>query len=283
MMLVLAAGRAAADPASSVAVDGQASSVHEPGYAWLGSDAQNERLADRIAPPAGFWRVAVVEGSFAAWLRGLPLRPAKTPVRTFRGDEVRAGDDPSVAAVIEMDVGTRDLQQCADSIIRLDAEWRYALGHGEQVGYPIGHGYTLAFNRWARGDRPRVADDDRVTWIHTARPDDSHAALRAYLDIVFASAGTETLADTAQRVARDQLRAGDFFVMGGHPGHAVLVLDVVVDEAGNRRALLGQGYMPAQDFHVLSHDGDPWFALDGDTIDTPFWQPFPWSALRRLP
>jgi hypothetical protein len=254
-----------------------------PGYAWLGSDARSERLSNRFAPPSGFRRIDVADGSFAAWLRELPLRPPKTPVRSFRGDEIRTGDDPSIAAVVDLDIGTRDLQQCADSIIRLDAEWRFARGHGDQIHYAIGHNSTLAFTSWASGKRPRIADDDRVTWVGAAKPDDSHAALRAYLDVVFAWAGTETLADTAPHVDRAQLRAGDFFVFGGHPGHAVLVVDVVADEAGHRRALLGQGYMPAQDYHILAHDNDPWFSLDGDTIDTPFWQPFAWTALRRLP
>jgi hypothetical protein len=41
--------------------------------------------------------------------------------------------------------------------------------------------------------------------------------------------------------------------------------------------------MPAQDFQVLAHDGDPWFSLDGDTVETPFWPAFSWAALRRLP
>jgi hypothetical protein len=252
-------------------------------YAWLAADESHERLVDRFAPPAGFHRVAAADGSFAAWLRGLPLQAAGSPVRSFRGDEIRAGDDPGVAAVVVLDVGTRDLQQCADSIMRLDAEWRYAQGHADQILYAIGHRSELAFTTWANGDRPQIADDDRVTWRHAAKRDASHGALRAYLDVVFAWAGTATLADTARHVERAQLRAGDFFVLGGHPGHAVLVLDVVADDAGHRRALLGQGYMPAQDFHVLAHDHDPWFSLDGDTVETPFWRPFPWSALRRLP
>jgi hypothetical protein len=44
--------------------------------------------------------------------------------------------------------------------------------------------------------------------------------------------------------------------------------------------------MPAQDFQVLrdhSGTGTPWFSLDGDSVDTPFWPvPFPWSSVRRM-
>jgi len=252
-------------------------------YPWLHGDGDRDRLEHRFAPPTGFHRVDVAPASFAAWLRGLPLRERGAAVRSFRGELVHAGDDPRVSAVVELDVGTRDLQQCADSIMRLDAEWRYATGHRDQIHYPIGHGSSLAFTRWSDGDRPTIDDRDQVTWLQRGKRDDSHGALRAYLDVVFAWAGTASLADSLHRLARDQVRAGDFFVLGGHPGHAVLVLDVAVDADGHRRALLGQGFMPAQDFHVLAHDGDPWFSLDGDTVATPFWEPFPWSALRRLP
>lgn len=250
---------------------------------WLAPDAQIRALGDAIAPPAGFHRIDLAAGSFGAWLRALPLRAAGAPVRSFRGDQLHDGSDPRVAAVAELDVGARDLQQCADSIMRLDAEWRFAAGHGEQITYPIGHGSSLAWPRWATGDRPRVADDDRVTWTRRAKADASHAALRAYLDVVFTWAGTASLEDGARRVPRDQARPGDFFVVGGHPGHAVLILDVAVDAAGHRRALIGQGFMPAQDFHVLAHDGDPWFSLDDASVVTPFWTPFPWASLRRFP
>ena len=250
---------------------------------WLTAGARVRSLADSFAPPAGFHRVAVADGSFGAWLRGLPLRAPGTPVRSFRGDVLHDGEDARVAAVAELDIGARDLQQCADSIIRLDAEWRFANDRSDEIRYPIGHGSQLAWTKWAHGERPHITDDDRVTWRRGARADDSHDALRAFLDVVFGWAGTATLADGTRKIARAELRPGDFFVIGGHPGHAVLVLDVVEDGAGHRRALLGQGFMPAQDFHVLAHDRDPWFSLDGDTIDTPFWKAFPWSSLHRLP
>ena len=252
-------------------------------YRWLAADARVERLNDRVRPPRGAARVAVAGDSFGAWLRGLPLRAPGTPVRSYRGEQLHAGDDRRIAAVVELDVGSRDLQQCADSVMRLDAEWRYAAGRGDEIAYPIGHRQQLAWKRWASGQRPRVGDRDQVSWVDRARPDASHRALREYLDIVFTWAGTESLADATRPVPRAELRAGDFFVVRGHPGHAVLVLDIAQDDRGHRWALIGQGFMPAQDFQVLAHDGDPWFSLDGDPVETPFWPAFSWTTLRRLP
>jgi hypothetical protein len=86
----------------------------------------------------------------------------------------------------------------------------------------------------------------------------------------------------AKRPSRAEVRPGDFFVLGGSPGHAVLVLDVAQDAAGRRVGLLGQGFIPAQDFHVLAGRDGPWFPLDGNEVATPFWAPFPWTALRRF-
>ncbi len=79
---------------------------------------------------------------------------------------------------------------------------------------------------------------------------------------------------------------GAFFVLPGGPGHAVLVLDLAVDHQGHRIALLGQGYMPAQDFQVLASQEvaiSPWFSLDGEHLTIAFWPaPFPWSSLHRF-
>jgi hypothetical protein len=279
VVTVVAAGAASAAHADPMHAPTDAQRALAP---WLGPGVAIRTLAEAFAPPAGFHRVAAAPGSFAAWLRELPLRAPGTPVRSFRGEVIHDAADPRVAAVAELDVGARDLQQCADSIIRLVAEWQAATGHADRIAFPIGHGSVLTWPRWAAGDRPTIRDDDRVTWRRRAAPDASHAQLRAFLDVVFGWAGTVTLDDTARRVARADARPGDLFVLGGHPGHAVLILDVAVDDAGHRRALIGQGFMPAQDFHVLATAGDPWFSLDDDAVATPFWTPFPWSALRRL-
>lgn len=56
------------------------------------------------------------EGSFAEYLRNLPLKPHGTKVKYYNGEEK---PNDVYVAVIDIDVGTRDLQQCADAVIRL--------------------------------------------------------------------------------------------------------------------------------------------------------------------
>lgn len=51
-------------------------------------------------------------------------------------------------------------------------------------------------------------------------------------------------------------------LIGGSPGHCVLVVDLAQDENGDTCYLLAQGYMPAQDFHVLKNPNKedcPWY------------------------
>jgi hypothetical protein len=251
-------------------------------YAWLSKDVRIRSLEATFPPPAGYTRVAVEPGTFGAWLRGLPLRPEGTPVRDFQGGQVLAGDDPRLAAVAELEVGTANLQQCADSIIRLHAEWLWAQGQKDRIAYRFTSGDLASWPRYAAGERAKISGS-KVKWARTASADSSRASFRAYLDLVFTYAGTLSLQAEKQRPSRESIRPGDYFVLGGSPGHAVLVLDVAVNAQGQRVALLGQGFIPAQDFQVLSPAQDgPWFSLAVEEVATPFWKPFPWSSLRRL-
>lgn len=251
-------------------------------YPWLTAVDPRESLGRRIAPPAGFERAPEADGSFAAWLRGLPLLPGRPPVRLFDG---RLKGDQSVhVAVVDIDVGRRDLQQCADAVMRLRAEYLFAAGRAAEISLRFTSGERVPFARWARGERPRVVGR-RVRWVATARPDASHASLRRYLETVFAYAGSSSLASELRPADPATLTAGDVFIQGGFPGHAVLVLDTALARPSGRRVfLLGQSYMPAQQIHVLRNPRrpDPWYELDpGAALETPEWT-FPPGSLRRF-
>lgn len=251
-------------------------------YPWLSKDARVRSLEAAFPPPSGYTRVEVEQGSFGAWLRGLPLRPAGSPVRDFRGGQVLAGDDSRLAAVAELDIGSANIQQCADSIIRLHAEWLWVQNQKDRIAYRFTSGDLATWSKYAAGDRAKISGS-KVKWARSASADSSRTSFRAYLDLVFTYAGTLSLQELKQRPSRETARPGDFFVLGGSPGHAVLVLDVAVNAQGERVALLGQGFIPAQDFQVLSPGQEgPWFSLEADEVATPFWKPFPWSSLRRL-
>lgn len=275
--VVLASAAAPAARAPSTPVDRSAV------YAWRASGATGDALVDRIAPPEGFTRIEQAKGTFGAWLRTLPLMPAGTRVLSYSGEEIRSGTHENVAAVVDVDIGTADLQQCADSVIRMHAEWTWSSGKRDQ-SYRAASGLAMPLSRWLRGER-LVPEGNKLEWQATGNksPDD-HATLRRYLDAVFTWANTVSLARQAQPVAPADVAPGDFFVLPGNPGHAVLVLDLARASDGRMVALLGQGFMPAQSFHVLRPNASTtWFSLDpASDVKTPFWRPFPWSSLRRL-
>jgi hypothetical protein len=250
-------------------------------YPWWGSAPISNPLAGRFQPPAGFVREAVTPGSFAEWLRGLPLRPGQPPVRLHDG-RLKANQGAHLA-VVDIDVGRRDLQQCADAVIRLRAEYLFGLGQAAAVSFRFSSGDPAPFSRWARGARS-VVHGSTVSWVPTAPPDATYPSFRRYLDLVFQYAGSRSLAGELVPVAIEQLMGGDVFIQGGSPGHAVIVIDTARDGRGNRSFLLAQSYMPAQQIHVLKEpsSGGAWYRLRPGPLDTPEWT-FPAGSLRRFP
>ncbi len=259
--------------------------VAEPHYQWLDrAPSVHNGLMQRISPPTGFVREATAPGSFAHWLRRLPLKAPGSPVLLHNG---RLKPNQRVhAAVVDIDVGARDLQQCADAVMRLRAEYLYARGRYSDIHFNFTGGTKVPFSRWSRGERPRVKGR-HVSWRRGARRGLGRKNFKQYLRMIFSYAGTYSLSRELESVALTDIRAGDVFIKGGFPGHAVLVADVVRHKrTGERRFLLIQSFMPAQDMHVLKNPksffGSPWYKLpDGDHLTTPEWT-FAVTSLKRF-
>jgi hypothetical protein len=252
-------------------------------YGWLDGYDPAQGLANRIPAPKGFVRPPAETNSFAYWLRGLPLKAEGSPVLLYNGN--LKVNQTAHHSVVAMDVGSRDLQQCADAVMRLRAEFLLANGRNADIHFNYTSGQPARWDEWKKGARP-VINGSQVTWKVTAQPDASRKSFRAYLDNVFNYAGTASLEKELKPVSSlADIRPGDVFIWGGHPGHAVLVLDVAVKEStGEKVFLLGQSYMPAQEFQVLRNPEDaglsPWYStsIEGD-LETPEWT-FAQSGLR---
>jgi hypothetical protein len=251
-------------------------------YPWLEGEPKHT-IESRIAPPAGYTRVAAPEGSFAAWLRALPVKKGKPKVLLYNGSA--KGNQDAHHLVVDIDVGERDLQQCADALMRLRAEYLRSRERHEDVCFRFTSGAKNPWSRWAKGERPRV-NKKKVTWKQRKKPDDSYEVFRQYLEDVFMWSGSASLSLELATVtdARD-VRAGDVYIQGGFPGHAILVVDAAENEAGERVFLLLQSYTPAQDMHVLTHPDSPispWYpANTEEDLDTPEWS-FERTDLRRF-
>jgi len=256
----------------------------EPPYPWTRAQPGDGSLAERIQPPSGFTRIPALETSFTSWLRGLPLRPAGTVVRLFDGTEKPS--QSGAFAVVDIDIGSRDLRQCADAVIRLRAEYLFTRGCADRIVFDFTSGDAARWSRWSAGWRP-VVSGNNVSWIHQRDPDSSYRSFRDYLNTVFIYAGSYSLSRQLEVVPDPTaVLPGDVFIQAGFPGHAVLVADVAENPEGRRVFLLLQSYMPAQDIHVLTNPADPaspWYpALKDGTLGTPEWT-FSYCDLRRFP
>ncbi len=202
----------------------------------------------------------------------MPLKPAGAHVVLFNG-KLKANQSLH-AAVVDIDVGTHDLQQCADAVIRLRAEYLYAGGPAERakIAFNFTSGDRVAFARWAQGWRPVVATN-RVTWQQSGAHGDGRAQFAAYLERVFTYAGSKSLERELVPVGARPVEGGDVFVQGGFPGHAVIVVDAAEDPNGRRVMLLAQGFMPAQSIHVLKNPaGGVWYDAAAGDPQTPEWK-----------
>lgn len=228
-----------------------------------------QTVSEAFPPPPGAHRVA--SDAFGAWLGELPLYEPGRQVLSYDGRPMAM----DAARVVNIPVGTRDLQQCADSALRLRASWERAVGRSPAFHYTSGD--VSSWSAWAAGTRPRVSGNDVTFVAHAAAADDGDASFEAWLMNLFTYAGTRSLGlDT---VPASEPQAGDLVVIPGSPGHAVVVLDVAQDTS-HTWVLVGQGFMPAMDFHVLSGPFAGWFLVEGDVLpSTPI--PVPWSGLRR--
>jgi hypothetical protein len=252
-------------------------------YKWLkDSDIASEnRLAQRFPAPKGY--SYQLNNDFAQWLRCLPLKPGKPKVMLYNGQA--KGYQGAQEAVLELDVQNADLQQCADAIMRLKAEYHFSRGEYAKIHFNFTSGHKVSFDDWGQGRKPVIKGNSVNFSPKTSSKDYSYANFRKYMTSIFNYAGTASLEKELQMVDIAEIQSGDVFIQGGFPGHAVIVLDVVQNAQGKRLFCLAQSYMPAQDMHLLRNpnkpDISPWYEIPTNgVLETPEWT-FDSSKLRR--
>lgn len=234
----------------------------------------SDTLITRFPPPQGYVPVPAARGSFAHFLKHFPMKPRGSAVHLYDGR--LKGNQHVHAGVLNMDVGNRDLQQCADAVMRLRAEYLFQTKQPQLISFNFVNGFSAPYSRWANGERI-MFNGNHCFWKAGAAPDHSYNNFRKYLDIVFAYASTISLSKQLHRKPIAQLEAGDAFIEAGSPGHAVIVMAVAREKtSGKKIFLLAQSYMPAQEIHILvnkeNHELSPWYEVPEDGIlQTPEW------------
>lgn len=235
--------------------------------------ARADTVADAFPPPDESARVSA--NDWGEYVRHLPLKPAGARVHTYDGQVV----EMPAARVVDLPLGKRDLQQCADSALRLRATFLRASGVSPAFHYTSG--WLSRWESWAAGTRP-VVRGNTVATREVGRRDASDAAFDAWLDDLFTYAGTRSL--VSDTVPVTEPLPGDLVMFPGSPGHAVVLLDVATQRTQSGRTtwvLAGQGYMPAMEFHVVRGPEASWYRVEGEWLAT---EPLrvPWSGLRRF-
>lgn len=243
-------------------------------YPWKGTYSANNTLINRIPTPPGYERVHTDSGSFASWLRYIPLKEGRPFVYLYDGS--KKPNQQAQYAVIDIDTGDKDLQQCADAVMRLRAEYLYATQQQDKIQFHFTNGFLCDFKKWSEGYRPKV-QGNTVTWKKTVLPGGIYPSFRKYMETVFIYSGSQSL--SGELTSKDFLamQPGDVLIHGGSPGHAAIVLDVAQHrQTGEKIFLLAQSYMPAQDMHVLINPANrklsPWYSTSAGTdLITPEW------------
>lgn len=241
-------------------------------------------IETRFNLPAGYERIPFPDGSFPFYLRKLPLKPPGSEVLLYDG---RVKQRKVHEAVIDRDPGHRNLQQCADAVIRLRAEYLYDIKQYNAIHFNLTNGFRVDYGTWIQGYRVAV-DGNKTQWIRSGQAGNTETVFRQYLDFIYTYAGTLSLEKEMIKISADSLQPGDVFIRGGSPGHAVIIVDAGINrETGEKIFMLAQSYMPAQEIHILKNTGEPsmspWYRAReaASKLETPEWT-FCSSDLRRF-
>ncbi len=228
---------------------------------------EGKTIQERFNTPKNFTRVPLSKKDFGSYLRKLPLKPFNSKVKYYDGREKY--NDNVYISVVDMEIGTRDLQQCADAVMRLRGEFLFEQKRLQDIHFNfVSDGKPRYFKKYAKGDH-------------------SYKKFRRYMNYIFAYANTASLRKELAKVPNiENIQVGDVFIQQGNPfGHAVIVVDVASNAAGEKIFMIAQSYMPAQETQILVNTNNetlsPWYKAKKGTLHTPEWT-FQSSDLRRF-
>jgi len=236
-----------------------------------------------ISLPQGFNYVDDGDSAYSNWLLDLKLKKSKI-VYLYNG-KLKSNQDAQYG-VLNIDIGKKDLVQCADAAMKLRADHLFEKHLYDQIKFVATSGDEISFENWLKGKRWKEQGAKLVSYNIHKEVSNIQLEYDSFMELVFSYCGTYSLSKQLMAVNDSRsIQPGDVFVYGGFPGHAVTVMAVAKNGEDERIFLLSQGYMPAQDIHILKNyantDQSPWYNVaDLYPLYTPQWQ-FEKGSLKR--
>lgn len=231
-----------------------------------------------IPLPQGYTRIEMHPNSFGDYLQNLSLRQNDNTVYLY--DKSPKSNQSAHFAVVNLTIDNLNLEQCADALIRLRADYLYSQKKYDQIKFHLTNGELIDYTSFTHNSRPSIDKNNRVVWQLSPLSilDLSYPTYRKFLQFIFTYAGTLSLNKELKTIPDlKDLQIGDIFINAGSPGHAIIVVDLATDLSGNKIFLLAQSYMPAQEIEILVNPNDstisPWYDLSkiNDELVTPEW------------
>ncbi len=214
------------------------------GGVWWYSRTSNPWRAQRvgdISAPRGYTRV---KGSYAEFMRGLPLKRKGSKVQLYTGGD--ANFQWLSTAVIDLPL-LSNAEQCADITMRLRAEYLFSQGRYSEIRFTEVNGKRLQY-----------------------RGGGSRKALEKFLRKAYGMCSTFSVSRETEPRKISEVQPGDVLVYPARRrkrlGHALIVIDVA--RKGKKVAVMcAEGNTPAREPHIvrnLNPVENPWFFFNGD-------------------
>lgn len=226
-------------------------------------------IKDRVETPDGYIRPPFPKYTFQYFLRSLPMQKYGAKVKKYDGYNKFY---ECYAAVIDLEFDKeKDLVHGAHTIQLLRSMYLYKNKKFDLMRFSYDDNRNMDFQEYAKGFR-YVWQDSMYVKKKIAAVDFSKESLDEYMNIVYAESSTNGLAAETTQLEFGNVSVGDLFIQPGDQfskGHAVLVMDMAVHPVtGERLVLLGQGFNPTEDFHIIDNpydeDVSPWYRVEED-------------------